>query len=193
MSIPAVYAHYERSQRPLPGAFKYCPHCRTELTMRLDGGVDRPACSACGYVQHRNPAPTVSVLVVDDDQVLLGKRLGRPGKGLWSLPSGYIDYEEDFITTAVRETREETGLEVRVESVIHLLSSFYSPSFHFLALYLLARPVSGEPVAGDDLEVVDWFPLSGPWPELAFQEDADLLEWYARQRPPGLPIDDRSA
>ena len=126
MHIKQVFAHYEQGG-PLEGGFKYCPFCSTPLIIEQIEHRPRPTCSSCGYVQHRNPAPTVSVLVVEGERVLLGKRGGHPGKGTWSLPSGYVDYEEDFITAALRETREETGLVVEVCSVLNLVSSFVSP------------------------------------------------------------------
>jgi ADP-ribose pyrophosphatase YjhB (NUDIX family) len=120
--------------------------------------------------------------------VLLGKRGGSPGKGTWSLPSGYVDYEEDFLTAGIRETKEETGLDVEVCSIINVVSSFVSPRFHFLGLYLVAQVLGGELVAGDDLEAVEWYPVEGPLPEMGFQEDVDIIEMCARGFA-GLPVD----
>jgi len=73
----------------------------------------------------------------------LGKRGGHPGKGTWSLPSGYIEYEDDFLTTAIREMKEETGLDVEVSSIINVVSSFVAPGFHFLGIYVVAHVVGG--------------------------------------------------
>jgi ADP-ribose pyrophosphatase YjhB (NUDIX family) len=185
--IKQVFAHYERGDPPEDG-FKYCPFCSTQLVLAESGHALRPICSNCGFVHYRNPAPTVSILVVDGDRVLLGKRGGDPGKGTWSLPSGYIDYEEDFLTTAIRETREETGLEVQVCSIINVVSSFVSPRFHFLGLYVVARVLGGELAAGDDLEAVEWFPVGGPLPEMGFQEDANVIKLHSEEFV-GLPVD----
>jgi ADP-ribose pyrophosphatase YjhB (NUDIX family) len=124
--------------------------------------------------------------------VLLGKRGGSPGKGTWSLPSGYIDYEEDFLTAAVRETKEETGLDVELCSIINVVSSFVSPRFHFLGIYLVARVMGGDLAAGDDLEAVAWFPVAGPLPMMGFQEDVGIIEMVA-QGFAGLPIDPEHA
>jgi 8-oxo-dGTP diphosphatase len=187
MQVKQVYAHYELCD-PSEGGFKHCPTCGTLLVLAESGGRLRPVCPNCGFVQYRNPAPTVSVLVVHGDRVLLGKRGGSPGKGTWSLPSGYIDYEEDFLTTAMRETKEETGLDVEVCSIINVVSSFISPSFHFLGLYVVARALGGELAAGDDLEAVEWYPVAGPLPEMGFQEDVAIIEMYARGFA-GLPVD----
>lgn len=185
--VKQVYAHYEPGDQLVEG-FTYCPFCSTPLVLAESGHRLRPTCSSCGYVQHRNPAPTISVLVVEGDRVLLGRRGGSPGKGTWSLPSGYIDYEEDFFTTAIRETKEETGLEVEVCSIINVVSSFVSPRFHFLGIYVAARVVGGELGAGDDLEAVEWFPVVGPLPKMGFQEDVGIIEMY-KNGFAGLPVD----
>ena len=186
--IQQVFVHYQRDPS-LPGEFRHCPLCATPLAPAQSGHVQRMACPGCGFVQHRNPAPTVSVLVVDRERVLLGKRGGHPGKGAWSLPSGYVEYEDDFLSTAIREVQEETGLEVEIESIVQVMSSFVSPRFHFLGLYLSARVLGGALRAGDDLEAVEWFPLNGPLPEMGFPEDVEAIRLYARDGYAGLPVD----
>ena len=187
MRVRQVFTHYRR-QDPLAGEFKFCPFCGTPLLRVESDPRPRPRCSSCGFVQHRNPAPTVSVLVVEGGRVLLGKRSGEPGKGTWSLPSGYIEYEDDFVTTAVREAKEETGLDVEVESVIQVVSSFVTPRYHFLGVYVVARVVGGTLVAGDDLEEVAWFPLGGPLPEMGFEEDVSVLELHGTGFE-GIPVE----
>ena len=109
------------------------------------------------------------------------------------MPSGYVEWDDDFLSTGIQEVKEETGLDIRIESVLNVVSSFLSPSHHFLALFLLARPISGEAVAGDDLVEVAWYPLGGPLTEMAFQEDVDMLEQYASGAVQGLPVDGRFA
>lgn len=187
MRVKQVFEHYRR-QDPSAGEFKLCPFCGTRLPRVASGHRLRPTCSSCGFVQHRNPAPTVSVLVVDEGRVLLGKRGGDPGKGTWSLPSGYIEYEDDFVTTAIREAKEETGLDVEVESVLNVVLSFVTPRYHFLGVYVLARVVDGKLVAEDDLEAVAWFPVRGPLPEMGFEEDVSVIELYGTGFE-GIPVD----
>ena len=184
-----VYVAYDREGHTAEDEFKHCPRCQTALTIKDVDHKLRSVCPSCGFIRFRNPAPVISLLIVQDDQVLLGKRSSEPGQGKWATPSGYIEYEDDFLTTAVREAKEETGLDVELQSIVQVVSSFSSPGYHFLAVYLLAGVVGGELVAGDDLEEVAWFPLPGPWPELEFQEDVDVLEAYARTELKGLPID----
>ena len=191
MQVRQVFAHYERGDQSV-GELKHCPFCGTQLVLAESEHRPRPACPSCGFVQYRNPAPTVSTLVVDGDRVLLGKRGGNPGKGTWSFPSGYIDYEEDFLTAAVRETKEETGLDIKACSIINVVSSFVSPRFHFLGIYVEARVLGGDLVAGDDLEAVEWFPLAGPLPEMGFQEDVGIIKMIA-EGITGLTVDPKYA
>ena len=178
MHARQVFAHYDRMP-PTGGTFTYCPVCGTDLAPAESGGRLRPRCPACGFVQYRNPAPAVSILISDGERVVLGKRRGEPGRGWWALPSGYVEYDEDYVTTAIREAEEETGLEVEVRSVVNVVSTFVSPRFHFLGIYVVADVVGGELQAGDDLEAVAWFPLAGPLPVPGFPEDACAIAMYA--------------
>ncbi len=187
MDIKQVYAHYLQPAPP-QGEYRFCPSCGARTARIEEGHLMRPGCPVCGFRQYRNPAPTVSVLVVEGGRVLLGRRGGDPGKGTWSLPSGYIEFGDDFLTTAVRETAEETGLKVELRSLLNVVSSFVSPRFHFLNLFLVAQVVGGELQAGDDLEAVAWYPLAGPYPPMGFPEDEDALHLLASGFA-GLPVD----
>jgi ADP-ribose pyrophosphatase YjhB (NUDIX family) len=114
-------------------------------------------------------------VIEKDGYVLLGKRAGSFGKGKWGLPQGYIEFEEDFLTAAKREVKEETGLVVEIRAILNVVSNFLSPGIHTLAIILLASVKTGEPRAADDLEALDWFPLSGPLPKMAFEADEHII------------------
>jgi 8-oxo-dGTP diphosphatase len=172
------------------GRYRYCPFCGTELSLKERGGKQRPVCPKCGFVQFRNPVPGVVVLIEKEGTVLLGRRRGGFGAGTWGLPQGYIEFDEDFITAAIREVKEETGLDVEIRSIINVVSNLLSPGLHTLAIVLLARVVAGELCAGDDLETLEWVPLAGPLPEMAFEADEHIIERYRQtQGEWGLPVD----
>jgi ADP-ribose pyrophosphatase YjhB (NUDIX family) len=175
MQIKQVFSTYDGKKDTQKGHFKYCPFCGPQLALIEKGGVQRPACPNCGFVHFRNPVPGVVVVIEKDGRVLLGRRAGGFGKGKWGLPQGYIEFDEDFLTAAIREVKEETGLEVEIQSIINVVSNKLSPSLHTLAIVLLAGVVAGELCACDDLETLDWFPLSGPLPEMAFEADEFII------------------
>jgi len=175
MQIKQVFSTYSAKDKAQNGQFVYCPFCGTRLVTKEKGGRQRPVCSQCGFVQFQNPVPGVVVVIEKDGNVLLGKRLGSFGKGKWGLPQGYIEYDEDFLTAALREAKEETGLDVEIRSIINIVSNFLSPKLHTLAIILRAVVKAGEPRAADDLETLEWFPLSGPLPEMAFEADEFII------------------
>lgn len=183
-----IYATYDwRKNRGLD-KFKYCPLCGTQFTQEQVAGRIRPLCPECGFVYYRNPFPTVSVLVTHSGKVLLGKRLAEPGKGKWALPSGYIEFEDDFLGAAIREVKEETGLDIEIVSILNVQSAFLPPEYHFLAIYLLAQAIDGRLNPEDDLEDVRWFSLSEPLPEMAFPPDVDLIQAYSTGDIEGMTV-----
>jgi len=190
MQIKQVFSAYDEKEVTPLGQFKYCPLCGTQLSLKEKGGKQRPACPNCGFVQFQNPTPGVVVVIEKDKHVLLGKRSGGFGKGKWGLPQGYIEFDEDFLTATIREVKEETGLDVEIRSIINVVSNRLSPRLHTLAIVLLAGVKTGELCACDDLETLEWFPLSGPLPEMAFEADDFIIRGgQMTNLEEGLPVD----
>lgn len=128
-------------------------------------------------------------MIEKEENVLLGKRRGGFGVGKWGLPQGYIEYDEDFLTAAIREVKEETGLDVEIGAIINVVSNLLSPGLQTLAIVLRAGVAGGELCADDDLEALAWVPLSGPLPEMAFEADEWIIERYKMKLEEGLPVD----
>jgi ADP-ribose pyrophosphatase YjhB (NUDIX family) len=190
MQLKQVFSTYHGQKGGNLGQFRYCPFCGTQLAVKEKGGKQRPVCPDCGFVQFRNPVPGVVVVIGKKGTVLLGKRRGGFGAGKWCLPQGYIESDEDFLTAALREVKEETGLDVEIRSILNVVSNLLAPRLHTLAIVLLAGVVGGEPCAGDDLETLEWVPLSGPLPEMAFEADERIIEKYRETKLEwGLPVD----
>jgi 8-oxo-dGTP diphosphatase len=189
-SVKQVFSTYSGKENGNLGQFRFCPFCGSKLALKEKGGAQRPACYNCGFVQFRNPVPGVVVVIEKDGHVLLGKRRGGFGAGKWGLPQGYIEFDEDFLTAAIREVKEETGLDVEIRSILNVVSNLLSPGLRTLAIVLLAGVVAGEPRAGDDLGALEWVPLSGPLPEMAFQADARIIVRYQEVGlAGGMPVD----
>jgi 8-oxo-dGTP diphosphatase len=189
MQARQVFSAYDWKAHQRLEPYRYCPACGTQLGPKEKGGQQRPACPSCGFVHFRNPSPGVVVVIEQDEQVLLGERSGSFGKAKWCLPQGFIEFDDDFLTAARREVKEETGLEVEILSILSVVSNFLTPRLHMLAIILLARVVDGEPKAADDLQTLAWFPLAGPLPEMAFEADQHIIERYWSTKLKGAPVD----
>ena len=136
----------------------FCPVCGTALEVRERFGRLRPVCPACGHTVFFDPKVAVVVFVTDGNCVLLVRRSGDPGKGLWALPAGFVDADEDPRAAAVRETLEETGLVVEVVRLLELLHRPDALGLADIVVAYAACVTSGSLQAGDDADAVAWFP-----------------------------------
>jgi ADP-ribose pyrophosphatase YjhB (NUDIX family) len=163
-----------------PAGYAYCPRCATPLETRRVGDKPRRACSSCGFIYFTDPKVGVGALVVEDGKLLLVRRRMMPEAGRWSLPAGFVDRGENPREVAVRETREETGLEVSIED---LLDVYFNPQTETggASIFILyqAQVTGGVLQAGDDADAAAFF---GPneLPELAFASTRDAVRWLQK-------------
>ena len=108
-----------------------------------------------------HPVPTVGVICLRDDKVLLIKRGTPPRLGQWSLPGGRMELGETTIAAGLRELKEETGVEAVILGLIDVIDGVFPArpgpdgksgeiTRHYVLIDYAARWISGEPVAGDD-------------------------------------------
>ena len=155
--------------------FFYCPKCGGNLEYRNYMERERLTCTVCEYIFYENPVVGVAVIVLNcDGQILLGRRTGSY-RGLWCIPCGYVEYDEDVFDAAAREFKEETNLDVKINRVYTVQSNFHNPETHTVGIWFLAEVTGGELEALADLDEVGYFDLADP-PELAFPTDAQVIE-----------------
>ncbi|HEY9868795.1 MAG TPA: NUDIX hydrolase [Candidatus Obscuribacterales bacterium] len=116
----------------------------------------------------RRPVPTipttrVSVIVITDEAKILLVRHRKGNRLYWVLPGGRLEYGETFHECAIRELKEETGLDIEIEKFC-FLSEAIAPdrSRHIVNIYLKARVVGGTIRLGNEpvLAGVDFIPLA---------------------------------
>jgi 8-oxo-dGTP diphosphatase len=112
--------------------------------------------------------------------LLFVRRKFEPYAGSWSLPAGFMEYGEAPEETARRETREETGLAVRVGPLLGAYRGGDDPRVRVVLLVYLARAVRGRPRAGDDASELRVFPVGRPPADLAFRSHRRALQDYRR-------------
>jgi ADP-ribose pyrophosphatase len=101
------------------------------------------------------PILGVGTVVIDRNKVLLIRRGKQPGFGIWTFPGGRVRLGERAEAAAVRETREETGLDVKIESLVDVIDVILREEgdrviYHYFLLGYLARTTGGELRAGSD-------------------------------------------
>jgi ADP-ribose pyrophosphatase YjhB (NUDIX family) len=161
-----------------PETYKYCPPCGGELEERLlkAGEPPRLVCKSCGFVFYIDPKLAVIGLVPVAGGIVLARRAIAPGYGLWVVPGGFVDAGELLEEAVVRETLEETLLEVEVVRLLNIYS--YKHSRTVVAAYL-TRHLGGELAAGDEtLEARVFGPEEIPWEEIAFSSTRAALQEY---------------
>ncbi len=142
----------------------------------------RPVCPACGFVHFRDPKVAVIGLVTDGERVLLVRRAVDPGKGLWSLPGGYMDAGEMPAEALRRELLEEVGLAVEVQDLVGIYPLInYAGERVGIVLAFRARPQGDTRLhpGTDDVAESGWFTASELPEDLAFESTRDLLKDFA--------------
>lgn len=138
-------------------------------------------CPNCGaeVETHRNPVPTVDVIIaVDGGIVLIERKNPPPG---WALPGGFVDYGESYEDAARREALEETGLRVRDLRQFHTYSNpGRDPRMH-TASTVFTAVAEGRPRGGDDAARAEIFSPEN-LPELAFDHARILADYFAAVR-----------
>jgi 8-oxo-dGTP diphosphatase len=143
----------------------------------------RILCPQCGHQLsvYRNPLPTVDVLILFSGQGVVLVERRNPPLG-WALPGGFIDYGESAEAAAIREAREETGLDVELLDLFGVYSDpDRDPRHHSMSVVFLATCTDCSLLqAGDDALTVRCFPLNKRPRNMVFDHGRILDDFQAR-------------
>jgi ADP-ribose pyrophosphatase YjhB (NUDIX family) len=139
---------------------KRCPHCGTETEDYL------------------NPLPTVDIIIeLDDRGIILIKRKNYPFG--WAIPGGFVDYGETLEDAAIREAKEETGLDIKLVQQYHTYSKpDRDPRHHAISTVFIAN-ASGTPSAADDAANIGIFSSDNLPSPLVFDHAKILADYFA--------------
>lgn len=136
--------------------------------------------------KYPHPAVTTDCAIFGFDgsnlQILLIKRGIEPYKGKWALPGGFLNPDESAEAGALRELKEETGIESAYIEQFHTYSEpNRDPRERVITIAHLALIKLQEVKGGDDAADARWFPIDEV-PQLAFDHDAILRDAISRLR-----------
>jgi 8-oxo-dGTP diphosphatase len=110
------------------------------------------------------PRVGVGVIITKDQQVLLLRRRNVHGAGTWSTPGGHLDFGESPEQCAVREVKEETGLDIDAVAFRAITNDvFTAEGRHYITIWMEGRYTGGEPTvaAPEESSEIGWFSWNG--------------------------------
>lgn len=161
--------------------YQFCPKCGGRLAAQVikQNEPERLVCQSCSFVFFLDPKVASSTIFQVDGGIVLVKRAIEPSYGKWVFPGGYVDRGETVEQAAIRETKEECGVDVRLDSLLNVYS--YT-SFPVVIVVYAAHVVDGVLSAGDECLEYRIFPRQKiPWRELAFPSTRQALSEYVEK------------
>ena len=123
---------------------RFCPNCGAQFEVREIGHRQRSVCPRCGWIHYEQLKVGAGALIEQDGRLLLLERTHEPFKGYWNLPAGYVEADESPIQAALRETCEETGLQVEVVALENIYFFDDDPRGNGILIVYRCRVVGGE-------------------------------------------------
>lgn len=170
---------------PAPRRSNFCGQCGTPITRRTPPGDnrERDLCEQCGAINYQNPRLVVGTLPVWNDHVLLCLRAIEPRANTWTLPAGFMELSETTGQGALRETREEAGVEVRLGDLYTVIDV---PQVDQIHVYFLAHADNDQVDPGPESLEARYFPIDDlPWDNLSFRSVSTTLKHYLNDRARG--------
>ena len=131
---------------------------------------------------YKNPTPTVDILILRNEEIVLIKRRNPPHG--WAIPGGFVDEGESIEHAAIREAKEETGMDVVLDELFYVYSDPHrDPRQHTMSSVFIAH-AERLPQGDDDAEVARYFPLNA-LPEPIVFDHQTIIEDFLVYRKTG--------
>ena len=156
----------------------FCVNCGSPLQLRVIEGRDLEACPNDDFVLWRDPKVAAAVVVEHAGGIVVGRRAIEPGYGLWCLPGGFVNHDEDPKDAAVRECLEEIGARVELTELLGLYHVAKTTAPSIIGIAYRGRLVDGEEIrAGSEMLELGVF-RPDALPPLAFPSHREVLKKY---------------
>ena len=158
----------------------FCVNCGAPLELRVIEGREVEGCPNDSFVLWHDPKVTTAVVVEVGGGIVLGRRSIEPGYGLWCLPGGFVNDDEDPAAAAARECLEEINAPVELTGLIGVYHIAKTGAPSMVGIAYRARLVDGaRPSPGTEMLEVGVFELDS-LPELAFPSHRTVLAEYLK-------------
>ncbi len=172
-----IIKEYYIKNNPREKEYKFCPTCANRLVRKP---VDRRkllSCQKCGFVFWNNPKPVVSVILEREGKILLIKRAKTPLKDFWCLPGGYVDYSEKPEDALIREVKEETNLNIKIDKLVGVYQIDNDPRGINLDIIYSGLMISGKLKLNEESREFGFFAI-GKLPQLiAYKHREAIQDW----------------
>ena len=157
-TIDAMTAAYTAYQYNLGNTFNVKAHDGC-IVLPLSSMVYKNLNEICvHYSMRKSPLVAVDVVILFNGSIVLVKRLNEPYKNCWALPGGFVEYGETVEKAAIREAKEETGLDIKLLKLVGVYSDpKRDPRGHVISIAFLAKRIGGELKAASDAKEVRIF------------------------------------
>jgi 8-oxo-dGTP diphosphatase len=159
--------------------YRFCPRCGGALERRVikASEPERLVCAVCSFIFYLDPKIAVGTIIrTAGGRLVLVRRAIEPGYGKWVFPGGYVDRGETLTRAAIREAREECGLEVRLDGLVNIYS--YAGRAPVIVVYA-ATAIAGSLCTDDEcIESAEFESIEIPWSDLAFRSTKEGLRDY---------------
>ncbi len=161
---------------------KHCPECGSPLIEQETEGRRRPYCGRCKKVVYRQLKVGAGCIIEDGESILLVQRARSPFQDTWNLPAGYVEYDELPSEAAIRETLEETGLEVEISELAGVYFFADDPRGNGILIVYRCEVVGGKMRSTEEGKQIGYFRKETIPDTLAGGgHDQAIREWANRQ------------
>jgi len=162
----------------------FCINCGATLVPRVIEGREVEGCPNDSFILWHDPKVSTAVVVEVEGGIVLGRRSIEPGYGLWCLPGGFVNDDEDPAVAAARECLEEILAEVELGGLIGVYHIPKTDAPSMVGIAYRARLADGAtPAAGTEMLEVGVFGLDS-LPPLAFPSHRTVVAEYLRSLEP---------